>query len=687
MRVCLGRSAYPIISFAVGFMGVSGFAGVLLLSSARADSTESSPLSLPLEELTKVQVVTASKTKEDVQDSPGIVEVITQDDIQRLGAISVADVLDHATSLFSLGTAVNPMGLVSMRGDVAESSYMPRVLMLLDGRPFRDSLNGGVDAPLLFAMPLLRILRIEVVRGPGSVLYGTNAYIGVINIITRDAKDQNIVAQAEYGSYNTRYGEVAIGREVGDLKITAGGTVQATQGWNFNLVDEDGVQDSIPLGSFDGGGDINLEYHGLTLHNYVGFVNQSSVGEEPVWVIPNVQANMLRWISDLGYTRQLAKDWKGSFNLTYNMMRLSGFYPGDPAAQDQVDERSDDFLIETTHDIHLSNVVDLTVGGDIDVQTGKLTIGSLTSQGQPFNLLAGPNPDPLVAVPFYQRALYELYAQSEFHINDDLKFIAGGQLNKVPNLDVDLVPRLGALLSLESGFGSKLLFGQAYRNATGAENYIDEPGLLLGNNALKPETITTFEVQTSYQKKSYNVALTYFHSHQDNVISRTFPPPVPKTINEGTITSEGLELEGHGTPIRILTLTGGMTYEWLSATHRVPGGSEATFSNPSGMPLSQVKLGATVAPCDALRFSLFDNFFGRFGNINANDPDANPPVRSFHDVSLNLEYQATKAFKVNFSAKNILSEPIYYPEVLRHVINSIPGAPPIVFYGGITGTL
>jgi outer membrane receptor for ferrienterochelin and colicins len=649
-----------------------------LPSSARADALDTGPL----EALAKVQVVTASKTKENVQDSPGIIEVITQDDIQRIGAISLAEVLDHATSLFALGTAVNPMGLVSMRGDVAESSYMPRVLMLLDGRPFRDSMTGGVDAPLLYDMPLLRISRVEVVRGPGSVLYGTNAYIGVINVITRSAKDQGVAAQAEYGSYNTRYGQVAVGKEVGDLKIVAGGTVKVTQGWNFNLVDETGVQDAIPLGSFNGGGDINLEYRGLTFHNYAGFINQASVGEEPIWTTPNSQANMTRWISDLGYTRQLTDDWKGSFDLTYNLMRISGIYPGDSAAQDLVDERADDLQIETTHYIRLSDAIDLTAGGTINIQTGKTTLNNLTSQGQPFNVLTGNNSDPLVVVPFYQRALYQLYAQSEFRVSDHLKFIAGGQLNKVPNLGVDAVPRLGATFCSDGGFGSKFLFGQAYRNATGAENYTDEPGVLLGNNALHPETVTTFEVQSSYQRKSYNVALTYFNSQQKQVISRTFPPPIARTINEGGISSQGLELEGRGNPAKILTLTGGITYEWLNSTRR-----GVTSDNPTGMPLAQVKLGATVTPSDVLRFSLFDDFFGNFGNISAANPNADPQVRSFHDVSLNLEYQVFKQWKLNFSAKNVLSSPVYYPEVLRHVINSIPGEPPIVFYGGVTGTL
>lgn len=675
----------------------SGFAclGILLsvllsASSSNADDAESPILSLPLEQLPKVQVVTASKTKEDIQDSPGITQVITQEDIQRTGETTLAGVLDHATSIFVLGTVGFPMGPVSMRGDVAESNFMPRVLMLLDGRPFRDSATGGDDEPLLYAMPLSRVARIEIVRGPGSVLYGTNAYIGLINVITVDAKDQKLVANAQYGSYDTRTGTLAAATQIGNLKISGGGFYQESAGWNFNLIDERGVQEAIPLSYLSGGGDFKLEYRGFIWHNYVGYLSQMDVGEFPVWQNPiPFEGNTTRWISDLSYTRDFTDTWKGSFFLTYNMLRLEGAIPESGVPQDSIDENSDDFQIETTHFIKVLDSLDLTVGGTINVQTGHQQVNAVTSAGTPYNILNGPNPDPLEAIPFYRRALYQIYAQGEYRLIDELKFVAGGQLNKDPNLNVNLVPRIGAILSLESGWCSKILYGQGYREATGAENYTNQPGVLFGNPDLQPETISTFEFQASYHQPTYNAALTYFNSSQKNVISRTFPPGpgiAEQTVNEGTIASQGIELEGRGNPTRILSLMGGITYEWLENTELTSGGTESTFDNLTGMPLTQVKLGAILSPIEKLRFSLFDDYFGNFGNIDAAHPNADPAVRNLHDVSFNLEYQVLKQWKLNLMGSNLFNEPIYYPEVLRHVINSIPGRPGITFYGGITGT-
>src|SRR6185437_7644428 len=112
---------------------------------------------------------------------------------------------------------------------------------------------------------------------------------------------------------------------------------------------------------------------------------------------------------------------------------------------------------------------------------------------------------------------------------------------------------VGAILTMDSGFGAKLLYGQAYRNGTGQERGSQVPGFNYGNSALKPESIDTVDAQISYGRPIYSVALTYFHSDQNDVISRSFPdegfqtvvngslspPGVSVTINRGEVHSQG----------------------------------------------------------------------------------------------------------------------------------------------------
>jgi outer membrane receptor protein involved in Fe transport len=153
------------------------------------------------------------------------------------------------------------------------------------------------------------------------------------------------------------------------------------------------------------------------------------------------------------------------------------------------------------------------------------------------------------------------------------------------------------------------------------------------------------------------------------------PPGTQVTINRGTVTAQGIELEGRGTPVKILDFSAGFTYEWQQQT------------NALGMPLTELKLGVTVTPIESLHFSLYDLYFARFGEISSTLTHANPPVRSFHDVSFNIEYKASKHFVFNFAGKNIFSSPVYYPEILEQKVNSTPGRSGIAIYGGVTATL
>jgi len=74
--------------------------------------------------------------------------------------------------------------MAGVRGDI-QSQLSNHILVLLNGRPVRESLLGGLNFPFFSAFPVEMIERKELVRGPGSVLYGTNAYSGIVNVITR----------------------------------------------------------------------------------------------------------------------------------------------------------------------------------------------------------------------------------------------------------------------------------------------------------------------------------------------------------------------------------------------------------------------------------------------------------------------------------------------------------------------
>ncbi len=177
-----------------------------------------------LKSLMEVQVVTASKFRQDQADAPGVITVVTADEIERFGGITLRDVLARVPSLALTTGMASDRTMIAVRGDQIKNEGS-HVLFLINGRPIREPLEGGIMTDLLEGFPLHALERIEVIRGPGSVLYGTNAFSGVVNLITKQASGTNITARAFSGQASSPVGgggaEVSFKR--GDLSIFGAG--------------------------------------------------------------------------------------------------------------------------------------------------------------------------------------------------------------------------------------------------------------------------------------------------------------------------------------------------------------------------------------------------------------------------------------------------------------------------------
>ncbi|MEZ5197709.1 MAG: TonB-dependent receptor plug domain-containing protein [Bacteroidales bacterium] len=156
-----------------------------------------------IETLWDIEVTTASKQEEKMSDAPGIITVVTKDEIASFGGNSLWDVLNRVTSMYMIHAGTYMWNIGSVRGQNV-SVFDNHVLILLNGRPLRDGISGGLNSVFYNSFPLEGIDHLEIIRGPGSVLYGTNAYSGVINIITKKAKEKtSLDASVTYGSFNT----------------------------------------------------------------------------------------------------------------------------------------------------------------------------------------------------------------------------------------------------------------------------------------------------------------------------------------------------------------------------------------------------------------------------------------------------------------------------------------------------
>jgi iron complex outermembrane recepter protein len=191
----------------------------LILLAAHAQSAQPDLTELKIEDLMNVDVTSASKKEQKISRVPAAIFVITQEDIFRSGATNIQDLLRMVPGLEV--AQINPSTwAISARGFNAQ--YSNKLLVLIDGRTVYTPLFSGVywDAQ---DVPLDSIERIEVIRGPGATVWGANAVNGVINIMTKSAREtQSGIATAEGGTLEHGAGMVRYGGRIG-----AGGAYRA----------------------------------------------------------------------------------------------------------------------------------------------------------------------------------------------------------------------------------------------------------------------------------------------------------------------------------------------------------------------------------------------------------------------------------------------------------------------------
>ncbi len=163
---------------------------------------------LSIEQLMNLQVTSVSKRPERLSQTASAIQVITQEDIRRSGAASLPEALRLATNL-QVAQVDSRQWAISARG--FNSTTANKLLVLIDGRTVYTPLFSGVFWDVQ-EVPLADIERIEVISGPGATLWGANAVNGVINVITKDAKDtQGLLLSGGGGTEQRGFGTVRYG--------------------------------------------------------------------------------------------------------------------------------------------------------------------------------------------------------------------------------------------------------------------------------------------------------------------------------------------------------------------------------------------------------------------------------------------------------------------------------------------
>jgi outer membrane receptor for ferrienterochelin and colicin len=610
-----------------------------------------------------------SKREETLSEAPGIVDVISARDIQQFGAKNLYEVLERATSVYMTGSFLFPRNVASIRGNL-QNHEDNHVLVLINGRPFRDITLGGVNVSIYTAFPIHTIEHIEVIRGPGSVLYGTNAFNGVINIVTKDPEQPTMHASVLSGSYGWQSYSAAAGDGNERRGAYAGATYSRSQGWPFTATEDLVAPAPLDTDSAQWGEDnigvFTMYRNGnFTANMFAARASEEMLGPSGEW--PSDRLKDPRVFCDFGYLLEFDECRSLDLHFTYNFDGT--YFPSVLAVPGGADfpfkTRSHSFLLEGTYYATLTDELELLVGGLVDFHMGRAYIEPLA----------------IPTIPDFTEIWYGVYMQMEYQATDWLKLVGGMQGNLPGDIPGGIVPRAGLIASLDEHWTAKFLYGQAFRSPYQIERSINVPGILTGNPDLIPETIQTFDAQLAYATDDFRLAATWFHSDYFDVISRV---GIPQTyVNEGRMKFDGVELENEWEFSERWRWLGSVTYQ---------DNVRNDVHNTTGVPNWMAKMGlAYYNECSGWNVGLFDTFFGD-PTVPATATVVNAEPEAYHLMSLNMTLDLDRRFnlrtgrsmELQFMVQNLLDEEIHHFEFERELINSLPAGPGRTFYGGFT---
>ncbi|GAB3018523.1 bifunctional siderophore receptor/adhesin Iha [Bowmanella dokdonensis] len=622
----------------------------LMACGASAQETDPAELfSLSFEELLDVQVVTSSRREQTLSRAAGILSVVSREQILAYGAKDLADALELAPGTLTMGTYMFPVNSLMLRGDLP-GQYNTHVLFLLDGYPLREAQNGGSDLAFLRAFPIRLIERIEIIRGPGSVQYGSNAFTGVVNIITRKNPPTGQQAHAALGSNGEAGAEFS--------------HAYGSKPWHTSLDVHYYEDDSNWLSAFDETGSsyrrnyfqqnlglrARVDWRDWQLSYLYAYSDSGHVGTLPIAGLYTEQAHIeaeRHWLNLS--TRQALFGGELSLGLTYNGLRNDYVNPGpQPSYMD-----GQDWQWDLSWQTALSIKTSLIVGMDVQHNSGD-SAGEHVQTGH------------VTIVPDYQVHHSRWFAELSHQFNPAFALVAGVQWNKPDRSGGHLSGRMSANYHWQNGAFIKLQYAEAFRAPSLLEQDIALQGVVIGNPDLAPETADTWDLQWGYRSPALFTAFSVFYTRTEDIITRQAQPgQTASYFNFGQQRLKGLEWEVLWQPpdqhMRV-------DFSWTYQQNSLAG---EAGDNASGMPHHLLKLGLSGDWQGKWEWGIHVLHARQWDN-HKDALDVNPQNHTLTNLRGRLAYRFNPAWQGWLTVENGLDETWWQPETTRKVVNTQP---------------
>ncbi|MCX6143216.1 MAG: TonB-dependent receptor [Ignavibacteriales bacterium] len=491
-----------------------------------------------LDSLLNIKTTTAAKYLMKASEAPSSISIITSQDIQDHGYQTLDEVLDAARGFYT--SYDRNYSYVGIRGFSRPTDYNDRLLLLLNGHTLNEGFYGSAPLGSDFPIDLHAVDYIEIVRGPGSALYGSGAMFAVINIVTKKgvALDAMHVG-VQVGSYGRRQGSFEFGKELkggvdilisgqwadikgADLYFPEYNTDSTSSGIARNLDWEKyyGMLSTIRFGDLTFQGSFTSRSKGIPTASYETIFNDPRSSS-----LDQVGFAELKYEHEL--TARLAISLRGYFDLYH----YEGNYPyPDEFDHDGTDNRRLGTELQARWDLSPTNRL---VGGMEFIRNyrsdyfNKSTDSVLFDGDFPFSIAS-------------------LYAQDEIQISEAITVVAGLRHDQYSSISSSLTPRFALIANPFASSTAKVLIGQAYRAPNNYELYYADPLLFKSNPGLFPEKITTYEFVWDQKISGTTLASISLY---DNTINDLIDPridPSDSLLQNGNVSkvhARGIEAE------------------------------------------------------------------------------------------------------------------------------------------------
>ena len=507
-------------------------------------------------------IVTGSMPKVNLRNLPMSISVVSESQIEARKDNSLLPLLtEEVPGLFitqrgvmGYGVAGGAAGGMSIRG--IGGAPTAGVLVLIDGHPQYMGLMGH---PLADSYQSMMTERVEVVRGPASVLYGSNAMGGVINIITKQHKEEGIHNRARvmYGSYNTLSAEVASGAKHNKYSSTL----------NLGYNRSDGHRQDMEFEQFTGyariGYDINSNWKSFADFNLSKTLS-SNPGTITAPIIDN-DADILRGVASAVIENEYLNT-SGALKFFYNFGKheINDGYPATSTHFQETRFSSNDIMLgfSAYQSYSLFKGNKTTAGFDFQ------RFGGEAIQKYPLGMISDST---LADVSINNIAGYVNVQQSVF--NNKITMNAGIRLDHHELKGSEWIPQLGLSYSPTPYTSLKAIMSKGFRNPTIRELYMFPPR----NPDLEAERLMNYEVSLlqSFPNARVSMGVNVFYIKGDNMIITIPINGRPLNINSGEVENKGVELTVNYHATENLRLSA--NYSLLDMTYKIVGAPEHKF--------------------------------------------------------------------------------------------------------------